>query len=439
MWKFDYEDAYKNVPAQPKDLRLQGFCWLGAYFIELKQMFGSAASVQNFDVLGNTIKSCCLANCDIPSKLVHRQLDDVPVVAPQNSTWGEQFETEYRKLCEKIGMVLAPDCKKFEKAFSNSFYGKVLGFFFNTKTLTWSLPAEKLEKVLSVIVEIENKEKVCILDMQKLLGNLNHVSQLCPFLLNFKFNLNKTLSTFNSDSDLVELSVNAKEEMAVWKGFLLDENKWYPICHPQHPPPICTKTFFSDAAGFAKKSIWKGNIGCAVVGLNEESDTILAYQMWWPKSFVTEKTDSCGSRFGNKTSTLEQIGLLLPFLLIPEKLSNQHIVLNTDNIACVFGHYNHLMKGDECASIFIKTVHLISAFLGSQVHVQHSPRRSDWGSKMADNLTRECTTGFLESRMIQRWSNLAIPSALDQWLLNPTEDWNLPFVLLNEVTRKVKK
>jgi hypothetical protein len=216
-------------------------------------MFGSAASVQNFDVLGNTIKSCCLANCDIPSKLVHRQLDDVPVVAPQNSFWGEHFETEYRKLCEKIGMVLAPDCKKFEKAFSNTFYGKVLGFFFNTKSLTWSLPAEKLEKVLGLIVEIENKEKVCILDMQKLMGNLNHVSQLCPFLLNFKFNLNKTLSTFKSDSDLVELSLNAKKEMAVWKGFLLDENKWYPICHPQHPPPICTKTFFSDAAGFAKK------------------------------------------------------------------------------------------------------------------------------------------------------------------------------------------
>jgi hypothetical protein len=91
MWKFDYEDAYKNVPAQSEDLRLQGFCWLGAYFVELKQMFGSAASVQNFDVLGNTIKSCCLANSDIPSKLVHRQLDDVPVVAPQHSFWGEQF------------------------------------------------------------------------------------------------------------------------------------------------------------------------------------------------------------------------------------------------------------------------------------------------------------------------------------------------------------
>jgi hypothetical protein len=336
-------------------------------------------------------------------------------------------------------MVLAPECKKFEKAFSNTSYGKVLGIFFDTKSLSWSLPAEKLVKILGLIVEIENKEDVCILDMQKLMGNLNHVSQMCPFLLNFKFNLNKSLSAFKSDSDLIKLNTNATEELSVWKGFLMDENKWYPICHPQHPPPICTTNFFSDAAGFAKRSIWKGNIGCAVVGLSEESDTILAYQLWWPKVFVTKKTDSYGSRFGNKTSTLEQIGLLLPFLLFPEKFKNQHIVLNTDNIACVFGHYNHLMKGDECAWIFIKAVHLISALLGSQVHVQHSPGRSDWGSEMADNLTRECTTGFLESRMVQRWTHLSVPTALNQWLLNPREDWNLPFVLLNEVIKKVNE
>ncbi len=84
MWKFDFVDAYKNVPVPVNDLRLQGFCWLGAYFLELKQMFGAAASVQNFDIVANTVKSCCLANCAIPRKLVHRQLDDVPVVCPKN-------------------------------------------------------------------------------------------------------------------------------------------------------------------------------------------------------------------------------------------------------------------------------------------------------------------------------------------------------------------
>ncbi len=41
MWKFDMVDAYKTIPAAQSDLRLQGFSWLGKYFIELKKVFGS--------------------------------------------------------------------------------------------------------------------------------------------------------------------------------------------------------------------------------------------------------------------------------------------------------------------------------------------------------------------------------------------------------------
>ncbi len=35
MWKFDMVDAYKTIPAAQQDLRLQGFTWLGRFFIEL--------------------------------------------------------------------------------------------------------------------------------------------------------------------------------------------------------------------------------------------------------------------------------------------------------------------------------------------------------------------------------------------------------------------
>jgi hypothetical protein len=59
---------------------------------DFEEMFGAAASVQNLDIVGNTIKTCSLASCNIPSKFVHRQLGDVPVVAPSTSTWGSDFE-----------------------------------------------------------------------------------------------------------------------------------------------------------------------------------------------------------------------------------------------------------------------------------------------------------------------------------------------------------
>jgi len=55
MWKFDLTDAYKNLPAKTCDLRLQGFQWLQAYFVETQQAFGARTAVAAFDRLGNLI------------------------------------------------------------------------------------------------------------------------------------------------------------------------------------------------------------------------------------------------------------------------------------------------------------------------------------------------------------------------------------------------
>ncbi len=55
MWKWDMVDAYKNIPTALPDLRLQGFSWLGRYFVDQQQVFRSSYSVFAFDRLGNTI------------------------------------------------------------------------------------------------------------------------------------------------------------------------------------------------------------------------------------------------------------------------------------------------------------------------------------------------------------------------------------------------
>jgi hypothetical protein len=168
------------------------------------------------------------------------------------------------------------------------------------------------------------------------------------------------------------------------------------------------------------------NIGCGVIGLDENNDTILGFQMWWPKKFITTATDNMGKRFGNKTATLEMIALLLPLLLIPERLKNSHIRILTDNASCVFGMKDGYVKNDEYASILIRTAHLIGAFLGSVLHVIHAPRRSSWETITADNLSRKETTSFLEKQICKRYRHLKVPDFLQHWLSNPENDWNLP-------------
>jgi hypothetical protein len=141
--------------------------------------------------------------------------------------------------------------------------------------------------------------------------------------------------------------------------------------------------------------------------------------MWWPKEFITEETDNKGKRFGSKTTTLEMIALLLPLLLVPEKLKNMHIRLFTENAGCVFGMKDGYVKNDDYASIFIRSAYLISAYLGSVLHVIHAPRRSSWETTTADNLSRESSSSFLENQICSRFKHLKPPGVLLQWLHNP--------------------
>ena len=93
--------------------------------------------------MGNTVSALARAVSRIPKSLVHRQLDDVPTVAPAFTDWCQQFTENYKKVCEKVGIQLAKECPQKDKAFCNSTHGKVLGITFDTKDLTWNLPEDK--------------------------------------------------------------------------------------------------------------------------------------------------------------------------------------------------------------------------------------------------------------------------------------------------------
>ncbi len=68
--------------------------------------------------------------------------------------------------------------------------------------------------------------------------------------------------------------------------------------------------------------------------------------------------------------------MTLQFLTIPQRLKNQHVVVQVDNMACVLGMESRCMKGDVCAAFFVKALHLISSYLGRVINVMLVPRSS---------------------------------------------------------------
>ncbi len=66
MSKSDLKDAYKNLYAKIKDLRLQGFKWLNKFFIDLTQIFGAKSARCCYNQLGQTVKDLAVIVSNTP-------------------------------------------------------------------------------------------------------------------------------------------------------------------------------------------------------------------------------------------------------------------------------------------------------------------------------------------------------------------------------------
>jgi hypothetical protein len=205
-------------------------------------MFGAKGAVQNFDILSNTVKTLALARSHIPSKFVHRQLNDVPIVGPKTSGWCEEFLSNYKKICSDINLVLAEECKSFDKAFGCTTSGKVLGIYFDTINQTWKLPDDKKLKTISAIDSIFDTPEVSLLQMQSLSGRLSFASSMCPFMNCFKFNVNSVLANATNNGK-ARVTPLIKDDLRVWRNFLSSKEQWLPIPHEKHDPPIACLNF----------------------------------------------------------------------------------------------------------------------------------------------------------------------------------------------------
>jgi hypothetical protein len=241
MSKHDLVAAYKQVPCKIKDLRLQGFSWLGRFFVETRQVFGAKTSVCNYDIVGETLKLLASLQCDTPPHLILRQVDDVPVVGSEGSGHCEQFSEAYKTLCKELNVGLAKDCPLSDKAFTCQKRGKVLGVMFDSTDLTWRLSDSKVNKAVSSVCKAYHSEISTLQEWQRLMGRLNDVSQMCSFMKVFRQPINKCISDIPSDAppecDVV-VSAEARNDLLVWYGFLTSPHKWLPIEENRLTPPI---------------------------------------------------------------------------------------------------------------------------------------------------------------------------------------------------------
>ena len=403
--KYDIKEAYKLVPAKVSDYRLQGFRWLNKFFCETQQTFGAVPSVCNFDRLGHTIETLATVTGKIPRKFISRTLDDFQGIGPAESNYAQKFATSMKTVCEFINVPLAENCTKKEKAFELETRGSVLGIGFDSNSMTWFLNEEKADKLVRRCLDTCKLYQISLKQTQELMGSVNDFGQMNKFIRFFKHEGNRLLSKFGNNAEiLLPIPAKLKSSLLVVCKAVESARQGLPIASRREFPSLAALTFYTDAAGAKYCRVNKQfhlieepNRGVACIGGESKDDIWIWTRMAWPKGFLQTK-DEKGVEYGRKSTTLESMGILLPFIAFPEKVAGKQLIFYVDNIAVHYGWEHGGVKKDDSATEILKTVHILSSYLGCKIYVNHIHRVSNEMADLADELTRKSMSENTDSR-----------------------------------------
>jgi len=244
-----------------------------------------------------------------------------------------------------------------------------------------------------------------------------------PFAKGFKWPMLNFLKSFCADENLVlRVPIAVKDDLRIWSAIANAAVNGFPIAEKPHDPPMGTINFISDAAGKPPPNKKQKN-GVASLGFYNQT-------VWfgsccsWPDMFTLAV--QCN------TAVYELVGLLLPFFLLSKKLKFRHIKLFVDNQAIVWAWEKRYMKNDVLASILIRCLHVLEAYLPCRIYIEHIPRMSNSLATLVDSLTRDVTT-TIDMKKFLTHPDPKIPKCFANWLEKPIADWSLPMQLVEEI------
>ncbi len=424
MAKFDCDNAYKIVPGHPSAWRLHGFSWNGKYFVDTSSIFGSKAAPAHFDCIGFLLALIAATTSKVPKNLIFRTLDDTPIVSPNNKNYCTVFARAYRNLCKFVNVGLAPIDPNKEKAFENSTEGVIFGVYFNTKSMTWAIPRKKYSELQNLIFLVHSALATHLKILQQLMGKWESIAQMCPFAKGFRWPLLNFMKQFNNNEDVILcIPKSVKKDMQVWAAIAAADGLL--IAPPYNDPPLSHFSFASDAAGRRPPGS-KDETGVAAIGFHNKRSWF-GIQLKWKTEFTWAVQDN--------TAVYEMVGLLLPILVLFRQLRHQHVVLYVDNQAIIWAWPKRRMKKDALASVLIRVLHIMEAYIPCRIYVEHLPRKSNTIATICDNLSRKSTTTSTDlSHITHSEDDLPIPFL--QWLAHPAENWQLGTEIVNYLMSK---
>jgi hypothetical protein len=429
MVKIDWAAAYKHIAVRSEDLELQFFHWLGRDFIELMLVFGAVSSAGLYDRLAKVVLDFVIRQSKFPADMVIQYLDDVCAAAPAGCPSLRMFEQAYKAVAADLGVKLAPDTDP-DKAFSCTTAGVVLGVHYDTVSWTWSIPQEKLARVLSQIQTGLDSDTMMQHEVWSLVGRLIHYAPLIPC---GKFNIGSLIAASATSTDrnyVVTVTAEVKRQLYFWWLILKVTNNLAAIPPPTSRFPAWTLEYFTDASGGS--SLSPGH-GCGGIGGR------FWFLVPWGQKINSGAKFADGRRFSRKLSALELVGPLICVSANLEVCAGKPIRIWVDNSGSVGVWRKGYSNRCQLCNTLVVAISRIAAANGCRVSIDKITRCSDDGSILADELSKGRFAAF-KRKLPTTWqideAPAWIPPSILAWIALPAADPDLGDRILKDIQNR---
>ena len=432
MVKVDWSDAYKHVAVREVDLDLQWFSWLGKYFCELCLIFGSKSSVGLYDRLAKLVLFIVCKESGMPEHMVCQHLDDCAAAAPKDSELILCFDEVFKEVADLLGVKLAPRDDP-EKSFGPSTAGIVFGVKYDTVEWAWSIPQEKLSRILHQLQEGIDSDWVSQEYLMSVAGRIINIRPLIP---DGRFHVSHILRAAGVSQDKCHMSPVTPElraQLQFWRVMLQACDGNVSIPDPDAKLPSWAVNVFTDASG--------GGFGADGRRTGRGVGAV-AYGWWayvpWSSTICRGPLCSDGRRLNRKMSALELVGPLLVLSAGFSWCKGRPVKIWVDNSGSVGIWRKGYSTTCALSTTLVMALATIASGLGCWVELVKITRCSNAGADMADALSKAdfgrfwslCDRYNFDCPLEPAW----VPVSLVAWLESPCPDEGLGQRILGEIS-----
>ena len=429
--KSDWSDAYKHISVRPADLDLQWFRWLGMNFAELCLIFGCSSSAGIFDRTAKVVLHIVQQRSGLPSSQICQHLDDVVACAPHNSTALHRFDAEFSIVAKELGVQLAPRSDP-DKSFAPCKKGVIFGIYYDTENWVWSMPQDKLCRLLHALQEAIEAETIPQEKVWSIAGKIINIKSLVP---NGRFNLYHVLRAqcFSTNpKSLVPMTPDLKRQFFFWLTLLRVCNGAASIPRSYDILPPWSIEIYTDAAGGSPDGSGRG-AGAVTPG------------WWlylpWPPAINQGRPTGDGRRLDRVLSALELVAPLAALCAGANHCRGLPVIFWVDNAGSVFIFRKGYSTSCGLSSTLVCALADVAAGLGCRIQIKKILRCSTPLASMADALSKADFTRFWGvARQYGGFGlppcSLLAPGPLRDWLERPRPDFDLGRRLLLDIAER---